>query len=424
MIIIDAGEFIDGTGRSPRKNVRLFLEGKKIKRIEAIQSSSIPEESKFISAERYCVLPGLIDCHLHVAFDGRNSTAPVWGENIVTEMLPGTLAYRAYINAYKDLTAGFTSIRDMHCFDFVDVSLRDTINQGQLIGPRISAGGYGLTSTNGHMDYIKGLRPDLQFSGRFNNIVDDASEARKAVRSLIRMGVDHIKINVGRGYRGITNKLIFAPEMQFDVIQTICDEAHLADRKVAAHSLGGQGELWAVQAGVDSMEHAHFVDDETLQLMAERGTYLVPTMTHCVRNEKIVREKKDREDQEEDFMEYAYRSMYAMLSKAVKYGVRIGVGTDAGADHVPHGSNASELEYLTTIGFSTMEAIVAATKTGAEILGLGDEVGTLEPGKTADLLIVDGNPLEDIRVLQDPSKFLHIIKDGKCIKREGFLNDT
>lgn len=415
MKVINAGLFIDGKGGAPREQVRIFISKDRVKRIESWQNSTVPEGCDVIDAERHTVMPGMIDCHVHIAFDGQDSSVPVWGENILTEMLTGTLAYHAYLNAKADLGAGFTGIRDMHCFDFVDISLRDMINCGKLDGPLISACGYGLTSTNGHMDYTKGLRPDVQLTARFNNVVDDANEARKAVRNLVKRGVDHIKINVGRGHRGIQNKLIFAPEMQFDVIQAICDEAHLAGRKVAAHSLGGQGELWAVQAGVDSLEHAHFVDDDTLKLMAEKGTFLVPTMTHCVRNEKISSERKPPGSVEEDFMEFAYRSMYRMLSLAVDYGVRIGAGTDAGADHVPHGSNAAELEYLTTIGMSAMEAIVAATKTGAEIMGLQDEIGTLEQGKQADFLVIQGNPLEDIRILQDQANIIGVYRKGESI---------
>ena len=418
MKAIDAGLLIDGSGTTARECARLLIENGRIVRIEEGWGSDLPEGCEYIRAHEQTAMPGLIDCHVHVAFDGSDSSQPVWGQNPITEMLPGTLAYRAYRHALADLHAGFTAIRDMHCFDFVDVSLRDAINAGELDGPRISASGYGLTSTNGHMDPTKGLRPDVAFTGRFNNVVDSADEARKAVRGLIKMDVDHIKINVGRGQRGIQKRLIFAPEMQLDVIQAICDEAHACGRKVAAHSLGGQGERWAVEAGVDSLEHAHFVDEDTLRAMADRGTYLVPTMTHCVRNMRIEtqHEKEAPPDRpEEGFMAFAYRSMMSMLEKAIVLGVRIGLGTDAGADHVPHGSNAFELEALMMAGFSPMQALVAATRTGAEILGLEDEIGALAPGKRADLLLVDGNPLKDVRILQESAN-LRVFKDGKEVQ--------
>jgi imidazolonepropionase-like amidohydrolase len=415
MKVINAGLLIDGTGKSPRKSVRVYVDGRKITGIEDISSSVIPEGAEFISAEACSVLPGMIDCHVHVAFDGQDSSIPVPGGNNVTEMLPGSLAYNALVNAQNDLMAGFTAIRDMHCFDFVDISLRDAINAGKLVGPRISACGYGLTSTNGHMDFRKGLRSDVSLPGQFNNIVDTVDEARKGVRALIRMGVDHIKINVGRGHSTIRGDMLFAPEMQKEVIAAICDEAHIAGRMVAAHSLGGLGEHWAVEVGVDSLEHAHFIQQETIELMAEKSTFLVPTMTHCMRNVKIVRERLPVEERQDHFMEKAYQSMLKVLLQAVKMGVRIAVGTDAGADFVPHGSNASELEYLTNIGLSPMQSIVAATQTGSQVLGLADTLGTIEIGKQADLLIINGNPLEDISLLQDRSNLAHIMKAGELV---------
>ncbi len=415
MKIIQAGLLIDGNGGAPQKHSTLIIEGSEILAIEKNNDFTIPDGAELIDASDYTVMPGMIDCHVHIAFDGEDSSSQPSSQNNITEMLPGTLAYIAYVNALKDLKAGFTSIRDMHCFDFVDISLRDAIKIGRMQGPRISAAGYGLTSTNGHMDYRKGLRPDVQLPGHFNNIVDDPQQARKAVRALIRMGVDHIKINVGRGHYPISGNLVIGPEMQKDVIQAICDEAHYAGRKVAAHSLGGLGELWAVQAGVDSLEHAHFITDETIQLMADKGTFQIPTMTHCVRNVNFLRKNGSPDERGVKFMEQAYTSMNEVLSKAVKWGVRIGVGTDAGAELVPHGSNASELEYLTTVGLSPMEAIVAATRTGANVIGLEETLGTLEKGRKADLLIIDGNPLENIKMLQNKTKLVHIIKDGNIV---------
>jgi imidazolonepropionase-like amidohydrolase len=229
----------------------------------------------------------MIDAHVHVMWNGVPGDPLASREGMICD-LPGTFALNAYANARQDLLAGFTALRDMLSYDFVDISLRNAINKGLVEGPRISACGYGLTATGGHMDLYNGLRPDVRLEN-FNNVVDTPEEARKAVRFLVRMGVDHIKINAGRGYRVKGRPILFAPEMRPDVLRVICEEAHTAGRKVAAHSLGSQGEYWAVEAGVDSLEHAHFIDDATIELMAERGTYLVPTMTHCVRNTMEIR---------------------------------------------------------------------------------------------------------------------------------------
>jgi imidazolonepropionase-like amidohydrolase len=264
------------------------------------------------------------------------------------------------------------------------------------------------------MDMRNGLRPDVRL-GYFNNVVDSPAEARTAVRFLIKMGVDHIKINAGRGYRIKGRPILFAPEMREDVLKTIVEEAHTAGRKVAAHSLGSRGELWAVNAGVDSLEHAHFINDDTIQRMAEKGTFLVPTMTHCVRNTMDIRQKLPKELWPNDLILNAYDSMYRVIPKAFKLGVRIATGTDAGSDLVPHGCNAMELELLTTIGMTPMQAIVAATGSSAELLDMADLTGTIKKGHYADILIIRGDPLMDIRLLQDKKNILSVFKEGQLV---------
>ncbi len=413
MLVLQAGRLIDGSGAQPRRNVRLYVEKGKIVDLIDAQASAIPEGAEFFDASEMTVMPGMIDAHTHVLWNGVPNDPLNGKEGLVSE-LTGTAALKAYANARRDLEAGFTALRDMLSFDFIDISLRNAINQGLVEGPRISACGYGLTSTGGHMDFRNGLRPDVGL-GYFNNVVDTPEQARIAVRTLIRMGVDHIKINAGRGYRIKGRPILFAPEMRADVLKTIVEEAHTAGRKVAAHSLGSQGELWAVRAGVDSLEHAHFIDDETIQAMAERGTFLVPTMTHCVRNTLDIRQTLPKEQWPNDLILNAYDSMYRVIPKAFKLGVRIATGTDAGSDLVPHGCNAMELELLTTIGMTPMQAIVAATRTGAELLDWADSIGTLEKGRYADLLVVKGDPLQDIRLLQEKANILSVIKEGRVV---------
>ena len=241
MLVVQAGQLIDGVGNLPRRNVRLMIErGRIIDLLEGPYSAPLTG-AEFFDASDCTVMPGLIDAHVHLMWNGVPGDPLVGKEGLVSEM-PGTLALHAYVNARKDLSAGFTTVRDLLSYDFVDISLRDAINQGLVEGPRISAGGYGLTSTGGHMDARNGLRPDVTL-GYFNNVVDTADQARIAVRYLIKMGADHIKINVGRGYRRKGRPILFAPEMRPDVLQAICEEAHTAGRKVAAHSLGSDGEL-------------------------------------------------------------------------------------------------------------------------------------------------------------------------------------
>jgi imidazolonepropionase-like amidohydrolase len=413
MFVIQVGQLIDGSGRQPQHNVRLYIDQGKIVEIMEGAVPELPQGASYFDASGLTVMPGMIDAHVHVMWNG-DPDDPLNGREGLVGELPGAAALKAYVNARHDLEAGFTALRDMLSFDFIDISLRNAINSGLVDGPRISACGYGLTATGGHMDLRSGLRPDVSL-GHFNNVVDTPDQARIAVRLLVRMGVDHIKINAGRGYRVKGRPILFAPEMRPDVLKTIVEEAHTAGRKVAAHSLGSQGELWAVEAGVDSLEHAHFIDDQTIQAMADHGTYLVPTMTHCVRNALSIRQKLPKEKWPGDLILNAYDSMYRVIPKALKLGVRIATGTDAGADLVPHGCNALELELLTTIGMSPLQAISAATRTAAEVLDMADSIGTLEKGHCADLLVVQGSPLDDIRLLQNQSSILAVIKDGRVV---------
>ena len=418
MLVVEAGRLIDGTGAAPRTDMRLWIEDGHIVAVTARDATAIPDGATVIDAAAsgspLTVMPGLIDAHVHVMWAGEDSDLPLGSKDeLVTEM-PGMRALRSYVHANRDLHAGFTTLRDVHCLDFVDISLRDAINQGLVTGPRISASGYGLTATGGHMDDSSGLRPDVRLGG-FNNVVDTPDEARRAVRYLIKMGVDHIKINAGRGYRVRGRRVYFAPEMRADVMQTICQEAHEAGRRVAAHSLGSMGELWAVQAGIDSLEHAHFASDELLHAMAEHGTYLVPTMTHCVRNANRLRATLPAAQQPDNLILMAYESMYKVIPKAHALGIPIAVGTDAGAFGVPHGCNAMELELLVTAGLSPMEAIEAATRRAAALLDMEHWTGTLEKGKYADLLVVRGDPLQDIGLLQNPSNIALVMKEGKVV---------
>lgn len=419
MLVINAGQLIDGSGSAPQRNMRVLVKNGRIADVVAMAETAVPEDAQVIDASRYCVMPGLIDTHVHLMSDGEDEGNLLSGLVNRTVELPGTLALKAYAFARRSLEAGFTALRDLHCFDFADISLRNAIQSGLLEGPHVFAGGFGLTATGGHMDHRNGLRPTVDLGRSFNNVIDTVDEARKAVRFLIKMGVDHIKINVGCAYRGHrrgrSQPLLFASEMRRDVIEAICAEAHVAGRRVAAHSLGSEGEKWAVLAGVDSLEHAHFVDDETLRLMAEHGTYLVPTMTHCVLNTQKIRRDVPAQEQTHNLILQAYDSMYRVIPRALEYGVRIAAGTDAGAPGVAHGRNALELELLTTAGMSPMEAIVAATSTAAELLDRAGEMGTLHKGRLADLLVVAGDPLADISLLQEKANIAMVVKEGKIV---------
>ena len=235
MLVINAGLLIDGTGAGPREQMRLYVDGGRLVDIQEASAAAVPDDAEVLDAGDYVIMPGMIDAHVHTMWDGDDTDPLADGRGALVSELPGTRTLTAYANAQRDLAAGFTTIRDMHSLDFVDIALRDAIDKGTVTGPRISACGYGLTSTGGHMDSTNGLRPDVTLGG-FDNVVDTPGQARKATRFLIKMGVNHIKLNAGRGHRVRGRSLFFAPEMQPDVLETICQEAHCAGRPVAAHS--------------------------------------------------------------------------------------------------------------------------------------------------------------------------------------------
>lgn len=414
MLAIHAGKLIDGSGATSQEGMLILVEGNRIVDVTPWQGATVPEGATLLDASDKTVMPGMIDAHVHLIWSGR-ADDPLAGDIDLFTNLPGTWALRAYNHAQLQLDSGFTAVRDVLSYDWVDICLRNMIDRGEMRGPRISAGGYGLTSTGGHMDASNGLRPDVQL-GYFNNVVDTPEEARKAVRYQVKMGVDHIKINVGRGYRIKGRPIKLAPEMRKDVLETIIDEAHMAGRRVAGHSLGSIGELWAVEAGIDSLEHAHFIDDATIEAMARHGTFLVPTMAHCVLNTRAIQQELPKEQWANNLILNAYDSMYRVLPKALEAGVQVACGTDAGASNVPHGVSAIELELLTTAGMSPMDAIVAATRTSAALMDIADRVGQVRASLLADLLLVDGDPLADIRILQNHARIQVVIKDGAVVK--------
>lgn len=411
MFIIHAGRLIDGSGNPPLLNQYILVRGDRIEDIGGINQIEAPEDAVWIDASDKTVMPGMIDTHVHIMWNVRNDFSLSSKERMITS-LPGTLALQSYHHSNLCLEAGFTTLRDMGCRDFVDISLRDAILQGVVNGPRLSVCGYGLTSTGGHMDATRGLRPDIQINW-FNNVVDTPDQARIATRTLIKMGVDHIKIIAGTGYQVRERPRYWAPEMRRDVMQAICEEAHTAGRTVAAHSQGSEGELWAVQSGVDCLEHGHFLTEETLDLMAEKGTFLVPTVTHNAFGLRSPNRK---------YYEVSRASLEKVVPLALKKGVRVAAGTDSGAG-VPHGSNALELELLVELGMSPMQAIHAATGLAAEVLDMGHLTGTLQAGKYADLLVVNGSPEEDVRLLQEHQNIQLVMKSGKVLVDRRRLTD-
>jgi imidazolonepropionase-like amidohydrolase len=411
-VAIRAGRLIDGTGQSPRRNVLILVEGKRFTAVAREEEASLPAGVQIIDASRHTVLPGLIDCHVHLVGSGDPRDA-VFGVAEFAKSVP-TVTLDCYKNAMRDLEAGWTTLRDAACRHFADVALRDAINRGDLVGPRLWCCGMGLTSTAGHMDREKYLAPHLSFAG-FSAVADGPVEARKAVRFNLRNNVDFIKINATltehvRRYKGYC-----APEMTRETMAAIFEEAHWHGRRVTAHCYGGPGADWAIDQGIDGIEHGFYLSDAQMERMAQRGTVLCPTLSVIGRFREMGEAALPPGDPNlEAWRQKAVAHAWKMVGRARNLGVKIICGTDAAMPYVRHGQNAYELEMLVEAGLTPLEAITSATGSAAAAIDFED-IGTVAQGKLADLVVVDGDPLEDIRILQDLRRIALVMKDGAVV---------
>jgi imidazolonepropionase-like amidohydrolase len=355
-------------------------------------------------------MPGLVDAHVHIHTPGGAIANYALAE---AQEFQGTLALQAYSYARCDLEMGFTALRSVHSPAYIDVALRDAINQGVVEGPRLRVAGQGLSITGGHMDQAY-WAPEISIPGR-TGVCDGPWECRKAVRKQLRRDVDFIKINACSEGPRFRLDPPWGWEMTYEEMKAICDEAHRAGRLVAAHTSGGPGLTDALRAGVDSVEHAHWLTDEQIEIMIEQDVCYVPTLLVNTRSVELGKNEIGVSDEEWDWLLKVSEDKWKALSRARSAGVKIAAGTDAGFV-VRHGENARELEELVKGGFTSMEAIVAGTMRGAACLDIVDEVGTIEAGKYADLVIVDGDPLADITILQEESRIVQVYKGGRAIK--------
>jgi imidazolonepropionase-like amidohydrolase len=403
--LIRAGRLIDGTGKPPMENVTIVVRGDVIESIlRGAPSAELQRDARIVDLSKQTVLPGLMDCHDHI------TGTP--GDGGDTQMLQETDAHQALwgaMHAKITLDKGFTTIRNVGSGSYAEVALKRFINQGLFPGPRIYTATRGLGITGGHAD-INGWSPDVPLRG-YAQIVDGVDAIRHAVREQIKYGADLIKITASGGVLS-SGDSVNHEQYSEEEIRAAVEEAARLGRKVAAHAHAAKAIVNAARAGVASIEHGSLIDDEGIALMKQKGTYMVPTLYTL---DFIIDEGKENGVPQYgiDKAREISKVQRANLRKAYQAGVKFAYGTDAAV--FPHGRNARDFAILVDqLGVPPMEAIRMATQYAADLIGISDKVGTIEPGKWADLIAVAGDPLQNIRLLEDV-KF--VMKGGIAFKQ-------
>ena len=403
---IRAGHLFEPATGHYRDNVTLVVANQRVQSIEAAGFQP-PAGAQILDLSRDYVLPGLIDCHTHLGF-----RADRYEEIHRFIDTPFDSAIAGVVNAKKTLEAGFTTVRDVGSLPFLAVDLRNSINSGFIPGPRIVASGPGISITGGHGD-LNNFAPEVTmslFPGKNDfRIADGPEEIRRTVREQVKYGVDVIKILASGGVLSKGDQP-GAPQYTLEELKVAADTAHQAGRKIAAHAHGAQSIKWAIEAGIDSVEHASLVDDEGIAMAKAHGTYFVMDIYDDdyilqqgpkigMPEELLTKERGVGQTQRNNFR------------KAHAAGVKMAFGTDAGV--YPHGDNARQFHYMVLYGMTPAEAIQAATSSAADLLGRSADVGSLSPGHFADLVALDTDPLQRIEALEHPDV---VVKGGSLIK--------
>ncbi len=384
---------INGTGETPVVDAYFLVEDNKIAKVGSVKELKDLDGVKEVDLSGKTVMPGLINSHVHITMEPVGD--PI---SIMAKESTAKTALRGVANLKKHLLSGTTFFRDLGAPNGIDFDLRDAVNEGLIEGPQFVAAGKCLTMTGGHG----------WFFGRESDGVD---ELRKAAREQLKAGADLIKIMATGGVmtKGVEPG---SPQLSMEEMEAAIVEAHKAGKKTATHAQGTQGIKNAVLAGIDSVEHGIFLDDEVIQLMVDRGVYLVPTLVapyFIVKNGVEAGIPKFVVDKSNYVMKFHWES----FKKAYKAGVKIAMGTDAGTPFNLHDAAPHELKLMVECGMSPMDAIVSSTKSSADLLGILEDYGTLEEGKYADFLVLNENPLDNLDTLFNLDS---VYKLGKKVK--------
>ena len=410
LIVLKAARMFDGKSNSLLQNGIVVVKDDKI--VDAGTNLQIPADARIIDLGDATLCPGFMDAHTHLTQDFSGN----YNERRLQELdlNVSEQAIRATEYARVTIEAGFTTVRDLGSHfvgshEFVDVALRNSINKGLIVGPRmlVATKGIGATGghfdpTNGYRDFLFGREPDYT-----DGIANGPDEIRKAVRFEVKNGADVIKAAVSGGVLSLTDE-VDTPQFTPAEIAALVDESHRLRKKVAVHCHGDQVAREAIEAGVDSIEHGSFMKPETLAMMRKKGTFLTPTL---MASEWIMGKIDNYPPALQAKAKAATAARSDMFRNAVKMGLRISFGTDAAV--YPHGQNAKEFKLMVDLGMKPIDALKSATANDAELLGISQKVGTLEKGKLADVIAVPGDPTMDITATERVS---FVMKEGKVIR--------
>jgi imidazolonepropionase-like amidohydrolase len=398
-IVLKAARLFDGRSDTLLQNGMVVVEGKTIKAVGT--ELSIPDGSTVIDLGDSTLCPGFIDAHTHLTHERTVDYNQGFVDGMRREVAEEAILSTVY--ARRTIEAGFTTVRDVGSDDFLDVGLRNSIAKGVVPGPRMLVAVHGLGAVGGHSDR-NGLRHDLlRQRNEADGIASGPDRLREAVRYQVKYGADVIKFCASGGVLSLADE-VDTPQLTLEEMTALCDEAHRLRKKVACHSHGDQAARDAVLAGVNSIEHGSFLSADTLRLMKERGTYLIPTlMAPDSLMAKLPPEIAAK-------AVAANESISKTFAAAVSLGVKVGFGTDSGVSK--HGENAREFRLMVQRGMSPIAALKAATSVDAELLGLAKSIGTLETGKLADLVAVPGDPVADITATE---RVVFVMKAGAVV---------
>jgi imidazolonepropionase-like amidohydrolase len=401
---IRAGHLVDPDSGTVLADQVILIRDSKIEKVG--KGIDIPAKATIVDLSKMTVLPGLIDCHTHVA-DGAHDGEPMGqfkktGAQVVLESVP---------NARAMLESGFTTVRDVGTYRALgDIALRDAINRGDIVGPRMFVAGAYVTISGG-AGALTGLAPDIQLPWDLHyGEANSPWEVRKVVRQLAHDGVDHIKV-LSSGAVLTHGSNPHSQEFTPEELQAAVDEASHFGLRVEAHAHSPEGIKNAIRAGVASVEHASMIDDEGIALAKQHGTYL----DMDIYDEECIQEEGRNGKMPKDFLEHDAQLGQIQrdnFRKAVAAGVKMSFGTDAGV--CAYGTSGKQFAFMVKYGMTPMQAIQAATSNAADLLGHSSEIGSLKPGKYADIIAVPGDPLADIRLLED---IRFVMKDGKIYKQ-------